>query len=40
MLSLINTKDLKNKEYDRDSYNINKAAQDIAISTKNSQQKK
>jgi hypothetical protein len=30
MLSLTDTADLKNKDYDRDSYDINKAAQDIA----------
>lgn len=33
MLSLINTKDLKDKSYDRDSYDVNKAAKDIAEST-------
>lgn len=29
MLSLTDTSDLKNRDYDRDSYDINKAAQDI-----------
>lgn len=30
MLSLIDTSDLKNKDYDRDSYDINKAAEHMA----------
>ncbi|AEG58991.1 hypothetical protein Desru_0707 [Desulforamulus ruminis DSM 2154] len=33
MLSFLDTSDLKNKEYDRDSYDINKAAENIAKNT-------
>jgi len=34
MLSLLKTSKLIGKEYDRDSYDINKAAKDIADKTK------
>ena len=40
MISLLDTSDLKNKTYDRDSYDINKAAKDIAEATKKSSKNK
>jgi len=34
IIPIINTSKLKNYDYDRDSYDINKAAKDVAEATK------